>query len=206
MDIETWAAFAAASLIIAAIPGPGVASIVGFAFSSGRRTALASVAGMAVGNAMAMAMTLSLAGAGVILASSALAFTVLKWIGAIYLIAIGIIAILRSGAPPAAVGTPPISPRAAFATNIAVGIFHPKTILFFVAFAAQFIRPDAAFVPQAAILVASFTMIAAATDTLYALAASRLSGVVGGRWRILAKRAGGAALIAAGAATAALRR
>jgi threonine/homoserine/homoserine lactone efflux protein len=77
---DLWLAFAAASLVMALIPGPGVASIVGFALSSGQRTALASVAGMAVGNATAM--TISLAGAGAILASSALGFTILKWLGA----------------------------------------------------------------------------------------------------------------------------
>jgi len=94
MDLHVWGAFAAASFVMAVIPGPGVASIIGFAFSSGRRVALASVAGMAVGNATAISV--SLAGAGAILASSALAFTILKWAGALYLVTIGIIAIVRS--------------------------------------------------------------------------------------------------------------
>ncbi|HEY0627169.1 MAG TPA: LysE family translocator [Allosphingosinicella sp.] len=206
MDFSLWIAFVAASLLMAVIPGPGVASIVGFALSSGRRTALASVAGMAVGNAVAM--TVSLAGAGAILASSALAFTILKWIGAAYLIAIGLVAIWSSrGGPSEAVPRRPIGPRAAFLTNVAVGTFHPKTILFFVAFAAQFIRPDAAYLPQAAILVATFTGIAAITDTIYALTAARASGLLrrdaARRW---AQRAGGGVLVAAGVATAALRK
>lgn len=206
MDLQTWIAFAAASLIMAVIPGPGVASIVGFAFSSGRRVALASVAGMAVGNAAAMSV--SLAGAGAVLASSALAFTVLKWAGALYLIAVGLIAIGRSGAT-AESATPneAISARAAFLANVAVGTFHPKTILFFVAFASQFIRPDASFLAQAAILVATFTGLAATTDTLYALTASRASGLVRDvRSRRWAQRAGGVALVTAGVATAAMRR
>lgn len=79
MDIHLWLAFATASLVMAVIPGPGVASIVGFAFNSGRKTALASVAGMAVGNAAAISV--SLAGAGAVLGASATAFTVLKWQG-----------------------------------------------------------------------------------------------------------------------------
>ena len=206
VDLGIWAAFAAASFIMGVIPGPGVASIVGFAFSSGRKTAIASVAGMAVGNATAM--TVSLAGAGAILASSALAFTILKWVGAAYLVAIGAIAIARSGAVEAAdVQRPSISPRAAFLTNVAVGTFHPKTILFFVAFATQFISPDGNYLSQAAILVATFTLVAAATDTCYALAASRASALVQGRrFRTWTQRAGGGALIAAGVATAAMRR
>jgi threonine/homoserine/homoserine lactone efflux protein len=206
MDLHLWIAFAAASFVMGVIPGPGVASIIGFAFSSGRKVALASVAGMAVGNATAM--TVSLAGAGAILASSALAFIILKWTGAIYLIAIGIIAIARSstvaGAPTSGKA---ISAKAAFLTNVAVGTFHPKTILFFVAFAAQFISPEGAYFPQAALLVVTFTGIAAITDTLYALTASRASGLMrGARFRRWTQRAGGGVLVTAGLATAAMRR
>lgn len=73
-----WSTFAAGAFVIAVIPGPGVAGIVGFAFASGRKTALAAVAGMAIGNATAMAA--SLAGGVVVLASSAVAFTILKWV------------------------------------------------------------------------------------------------------------------------------
>lgn len=206
MDQHLWLGFAAASLLMAVIPGPGVASIVGFAMSSGRRVALASVAGMALGNAIAMSV--SLAGAGAVLASSALAFTILKWVGAAYLIVIGVVALVRSRS--AGKGEPaprPISPRAAFLTNVGVGVFHPKTILFFVAFAAQFIRPDVAYLPQAALLVATFTGIAAITDSAYALAASHAAALVrGDRVRIWARRAGGGVLITAGVATAALQR
>lgn len=206
MDLQLWIAFAGASLLLAVMPGPGVASIVGFALSSGRGTALASVAGMAVGNAAAM--SLSLAGAAAVLGTSALAFTILKLIGALYLILIGLLAIVRSGAPRAdAPPRRPVSRRAAFLTNVAVGTFHPKTILFFVAFAAQFIRADEPYKLQAAILVATFTLIAAATDTLYALAASRSSALIRRpvvrQW---AQRAGGGALVTAGVAMAAMRR
>lgn len=84
MTLDLWLAFAGACFVIAIVPGPGVAAILGFAFSSGQRVALAAVAGMVVGNAISM--SLSLLGAGAILASSAIAFTVLKWIGAGYLI------------------------------------------------------------------------------------------------------------------------
>ena len=205
MELSVWAAFAAASSIMGVIPGPGVASIIGFAFGSGRRTALASVAGMAVGNATAISV--SLAGAGAVLASSALAFTILKWLGATYLILMGLWAIRNSGRARTDDSTVrPVSPKAAFLTNVAVGTFHPKTILFFMAFATQFISPDRSYLPQAAILVATFTAIAATTDSLYALAASRASGLLGGRSRRWAERAGGGVLIAAGVATAAIRR
>jgi threonine/homoserine/homoserine lactone efflux protein len=205
MELSTWLAFVLASAAMGLIPGPGVTSIVGYALSSGRRTALASVAGMAVGNVMAM--TVSMAGAGAILAASALAFTVLKWAGALYLIGLGLFAILRSGATGAdGEALAPIAPRAAFWSNVAVGTFHPKTIVFFVAFVPQFIRPDAGYGPQAAILIATFALMVGATDTAYALAASRASGMLRRpRIRIWSKRAGGGVLIAAGVATAAAR-
>jgi threonine/homoserine/homoserine lactone efflux protein len=152
-----------------------VTSIVGYALSSGRRTALASVAGMALGNVVAMSV--SLAGAGALLAASALAFAVLKWAGALYLIGLGVLAIARSrqGLGPEAAPLAPISPRAAFFGNVAVGTFHPKTIVFFWAFAPQFIRPDVNYALQAGILIATFGAVVGTTDTLYALAAARAS-------------------------------
>lgn len=206
MDIHLWLAFAAASFVMGVIPGPGVASIIGFAFSSGRRTALASVAGMAVGNAAAISV--SLAGAGAMLNSSAVAFTILKWVGASYLITIGLLAIIRSGDHVGEMPVSrPISARAAFMTNVAVGTFHPKTILFFVAFASQFIRADEPYLIQAAILVATFTLVAAGTDTLYALTASRASELIRRpNVRKWSQRAGGGAVITAGVAMAAMRR
>ena len=206
MELHLWAAFAAASFIMGAIPGPGVASIIGFAFSSGRRVALASVVGMAVGNATAMSV--SLAGAGAILASSALAFIILKWAGALYLVTVGLIAIVKSReAGNTALLTRPISARTAFLTNVAVGTFHPKTILFFVAFATQFISLTGSYINQAAILVLTFTGVAATTDTLYALTASQAPGVMRGpRFRRWTKRVGGGVLVTAGIATAAMKR
>jgi threonine/homoserine/homoserine lactone efflux protein len=125
VELQVWAAFAGAAFLMAVIPGPGVASITGFAFTSGRTTALASVAGMAVGNAAAM--TVSLAGAATVLASSALAFTLLKWIGAAYLIGMGLIAFANSGEVAGGTATARrIGPRAAFLTNVAVGALPAK--------------------------------------------------------------------------------
>ncbi|HEY8004845.1 MAG TPA: LysE family translocator [Phenylobacterium sp.] len=206
MDLSTWIAFALAAAAMGLIPGPGVTSIVGYALSSGRRTALASVAGMAMGNALCM--SISLAGAGALLAASAMAFTMLKWAGALYLIGLGAVTIARSGSGLGeARRSAPIRPRTAFLGNLAVGTFHPKTIVFFVAFTPQFIRGDASYLLQAAILVATFTLVVGATDTAYALAAARASRLLKGpraaRW---SRRAGGGVLIAAGVATAAASR
>jgi threonine/homoserine/homoserine lactone efflux protein len=207
MHLSTWLAFVLASAAMGLIPGPGVTSIVGYALSSGRRTALASVAGMALGNLVAMSV--SLAGAGALLAASAVAFTVLKWAGALYLIGLGVLAILRSrqGLDGEAAPAIPIGARTAFLSNVAVGTFHPKTIVFFVAFAPQFIRPDVNYALQAAILIATFTLVVGTTDTLYALAAARASHLLKSpRATLWSRRAGGGVLIAAGVATAAASR
>lgn len=204
MSAHLWLGFALACMIMGLIPGPGVMNIVGHALGSGRRTALAAVAGMAVGNIIAM--SLSLAGVGALLAASALAFAILKWIAALYLIGIGIAAIVRSGtrsgdtAPRRAV-----SPRIAFAGTVAVGTFHPKTIVFFVAFAPQFITAGGDYALQAVILVATFGLVVGCTDTLYALGAARAAHLFrrpgAGGW---ARRASGGVMIAAGLATAAV--
>jgi threonine/homoserine/homoserine lactone efflux protein len=207
MHFSTWLAFALTSAAMGLTPGPGVTSIVGYALNSGRRAALASVAGMALGNVVAMSV--SLAGAGALLAASALAFSVLKWAGALYLIGLGVLAIARSrrglganAAPPA-----PIGPGTAFLSNVAVGTFHPKTIVFFVAFAPQFIRPDVNYAGQAAILIATFGVVVGTTDTLYALAAARAARLLRSpRATLWSRRAGGGVLIAAGVATAAASR
>jgi threonine/homoserine/homoserine lactone efflux protein len=206
MDLRLWLGFVVASLVMGLIPGPGVMSIVGYAVGSGRRTALASVAGMAVGNITAM--TLSLAGVGALLATSALAFAMLKWAGAVYLIGLGVATILKRKPAEEVDGraTRPISPRTAFASNVAVGVFHPKTIVFFVSFAPQFITVQESYALQAAVLVGTFGLVVGCTDTAYALAAAKASRLLRGPRRALwSKRAGGGVLIAAGVATAAAR-
>lgn len=205
MTTQLWLTFAAASLLMGLIPGPGVLSIVGYAIHSGRRTALASVAGMAVGNMAAM--SLSLAGVGALLAASATAFVILKWLGAVYLIGLGVLTIVRSGAPVAAAATlAAISARRAFAGNILVGTFHPKTIVFFVAFVPQFISPAGHYFAQASLLVATFTLVVACSDSAYALLAVRASNLLRTPgYSVWSRRAGGGVMIAAGAATAAAK-
>ncbi|MBV8784888.1 MAG: LysE family translocator [Gammaproteobacteria bacterium] len=205
MDWHRWLAFVAASTVMGLAPGPAVTSIIGYALSSGRRTALASVAGMATGNLVAM--SLSLAGVGALLAASALAFSILKWVGAAYLIGSGILTLLRSRERPGlAVAPAPIAARTAFASNVAVGTFHPKTIVFFVAFVPQFIDPRHGYGAQAVLLAATFALVVGTTDTAYAFAASRASRLLrtprAAAWM---RRAGGGALIAAGALTALAR-
>jgi threonine/homoserine/homoserine lactone efflux protein len=205
MDLHVWLVFVAASAVMGLAPGPAVTSIVGYALSSGRTTALAAVAGVALGNIIAM--SLSLGGVGALLSASALAFTILKWTGAAYLIGLGVVTVLRSRHSSCeTVQRTIIAPRTAFASNLLLGTFHPKTIVFFVAFVPQFIDSHADYRIQALILIATFVLVLALTDTLYALAASGaarlLSTPSAAVWM---QRAGGGVMIAAGAATAVSR-
>jgi threonine/homoserine/homoserine lactone efflux protein len=206
MHWNLWLGFVAAAFVIGVIPGPAVTSIVGYALGSGRKTALASVAGMSVGSVIAM--TLSLAGVGAILRASATAFMILKWTGAAYLIGLGVITLIQSRGKPRSDVAPPaaIRPRTAFLSNVLLGSFHPKTIVFFVAFAPQFISAKGDYLLQAAILVVTFGAVVGCTDTAYALIASHAARFLRRPGAMLwSKRAGGGALIAAGVATAAVQ-
>jgi threonine/homoserine/homoserine lactone efflux protein len=181
-----------------------VTTIVGQALSRGRRSALAAAAGGALGNVAGM--SLSLAGAGALLATSATGFAVLKWAGSAYLVGLGLVTIWgtlgRAGRPPA----PRQAAARSFWGTFAVALLNPKTLVFFVAFVPAFISRDAPFVPQAALLVATFSAAVLITDTAYALAASSAAGVFrGSRFALWARRAGGGALIGAGLVTASLK-
>lgn len=206
MHFGVWLGFVAASAIMGLIPGPAVTSIVGYALGSGRRTALASVAGMSLGSLIAI--SLSLAGVGAVLRASSTAFVILKGCGAAYLIGLGVITLLRTrGAKAEAIqAPPPIRARAAFLSNLLLGSFHPKTLVFFVAFAPQFISARGDYLTQAAILVVTYCAVVGATDTAYAMIASHASRLLRKPGALLwSKRAGGGVLIVAGVATAAAR-
>ncbi len=172
INLNLWLAFVGASSVIGLIPGPGVMSIIGYAINSGRNTALAAVAGMAVGNTIAM--SLSMVGIGALLATSATAFSIIKWVGALYLIGLGLLTILRSkAASQSDIARPSISAKSAFLNNILVGTFHPKTIVFFVAFVPQFTDATRNYWTQSIVLLTTFVITVAITDTIYALVASR---------------------------------
>jgi threonine/homoserine/homoserine lactone efflux protein len=206
MPLHVWLGFVAAAALIGIVPGPAVTSIVGYALSSGRRTALASVAGVSLGSFIAI--SLSLAGVGAVLRASSAAFMALRWGGAAYLIGLGLYTLTRSGrtADAKAPARTPVSARAAFASNLLLGSFHPKTLVFFIAFAPQFISARGEYFAQAAILALTYCAVVGATDTTYALAASHAAGFLRRPGAMVwSRRAGGGVLIAAGVATAAAR-
>lgn len=202
MLFETWLAFAIASAVLLALPGPTVMLVVSFALGQGKRSALATVPGVALGDLVAM--TISLAGAGAILATSAAAFTVLKLVGAAYLIWLGI-GLWR--AAPRRFEAVPATGRRLFRDSFTVTVLNPKGIVFFIAFVPQFISPAMPVLPQMALLVATFVILAAINVTLWALAAGAMRDrLASARAQQIVARIGGSFLILAGVITALTRR
>ncbi|SMX30883.1 LysE family translocator [Actibacterium lipolyticum] len=207
MEFELWLAFVAASMALLLIPGPTVLLVLSYAISQGRRVALATVAGVALGDLIAM--TASLAGLGAVVLASATLFTALKWVGAVYLIYLGI-KLFRS-APNASLGelaqVAETTPANVFGHAAAVTALNPKSIVFFIAFVPQFISAKAPLLPQFSVLVATFVGLAAINALAYAILADRLRHRIA-RPSVLAmfSRLGGSALIAMGVATAAFKR
>ena len=204
MTFETWLAFAAAAAVLLVIPGPTILLVVSYALGQGWRTALPMAAGVALGDFTAM--TLSLLGLGALLAASATVFTILKWIGAAYLVWHGI-RLWRAG------GSLDVAPRQDAASSLKmlghawlVTALNPKGLLFFVAFLPQFIDPGLAFMPQVGLCAATFLILAFANAFTYALIASRARQVIRSPRLIgIVNRTGGSLLIGAGIATMALR-
>jgi threonine/homoserine/homoserine lactone efflux protein len=166
-------AFLVASLILAVTPGPGVFYVVTRSIAQGTRAGLASVAGVGLGN-LGNAIGASL-GLAALFSVSAVAFTVVKYAGAAYLVWLGIQALRARPADLASVKVEPASPRRIFRDGFAVALLNPKTAIFFSAFLPQFMDPNASTVLQSVALGAAFVAIAAITDTLYALSASSIA-------------------------------
>lgn len=170
-------AFGLASLVLAATPGPGVLYIVTRTLAQGRRAGLASVAGVALGNfGNALAASLGLAA---LLAVSTLAFEVVKYAGAAYLIWIGVKALRVSPQPAGPVVQTAPPPTRILRDGFFVALLNPKTALFFAAFLPQFVDPSGSAMAQSALLGAAFVAIAACTDTAYVLAAGFAAPALG---------------------------
>jgi len=166
-------AFMLASLVLAITPGPGVFYILARSLSQGRRHGMASVAGVALGNfGNAVGATLGLAA---LFAASSVAFTLVKLAGAAYLVYLGIQAIRAPDAQPGDAAPPAQGLGRIFRDGFGVALLNPKTALFFAAFLPQFMTPQASLVGQSLVLGAIFVVIAALSDTAYALAAGWIS-------------------------------
>ncbi len=174
MPLELWLAYVATSAVVLAIPGPTILLVLSYAIAHGRKATLPLVAGVALGDSIAI--TLSLIGLGTLLATSAFWFTMIKWMGGLYLIYLGI-RLMRGATRPMQLRAPDTlqaSPRKLFANALIVTALNPKSIVFFIALLPQFISAAHPAAPQLWILGVTFVVLAIIGATSYALFAASI--------------------------------
>jgi threonine/homoserine/homoserine lactone efflux protein len=169
-----WLAFLVASILFIQVPGPSLLFTIGRALTVGRREALLSV----VGNALGLVVQVSFValGIGAVVAASAAAYTVLKLFGAAYVVWLGVSAIRHRADARLALQNPerPPAPRAhAVRTGFVVGVTNPKTIVFFAAFLPQFTSESGPAALQSVLLGIVFGILAVCSDSVWALGAGK---------------------------------
>jgi threonine/homoserine/homoserine lactone efflux protein len=203
-DASTFLLFAAASLAFLAIPGPSVFYIVTRSLAQGRRAGLKSMLGVQAGGLVHVVA--AALGVSALLASSATAFTIVKYAGAAYLVMLGLRKLLwpAEEEDEAEHTRAPVSGSRLFWQGAVVNILNPKTALFFLAFLPQFVDPTAPVAPQMLVLGTLLVGLGVASDGTYALVAAgagrRLRETAAARRRL--DRLSGAVFISLGLAAA----
>jgi len=205
MNWTTWWWFAATEAVLCLTPGPAVLFILSSALKSGTRKSLASNAGILAANMVYFA--LSATGLGALLAASFDLFSTVRWIGAAYLIFLGLRTLLGKRNALAAGGSIERPPLRMFGDGFLLQASNPKSILFFTALLPQFIDPRLAIVPQVAILAATSAVIEFFVLLGYGAAAGQASELARQpQYAAWTNRVAGVLLIGAGAGLATLRR
>jgi threonine/homoserine/homoserine lactone efflux protein len=171
-DLGSIITFGVASIALLLIPGPAVIYILNRSVSDGREVGLAAVAGLELGN-MVHVVAAS-AGLSAVLATSATAFNTVKWLGAGYLVFVGVRTLLMRPATMSGDSTS-VTLKRSFTQGVVVNTLNPKVALFFLSYLPQFIDADkGAAWSQALVLGTVFVLIGCCTDGMYALTASAL--------------------------------
>ena len=178
-DVTTFALFAVACLAFLAIPGPSVFYIVTRSLVQGRRAGVTSMLGVQAGGLVHVVAAAF--GVSALIASSAAAFTIVKYAGAAYLVFLGARKLLAPGGDDDELEPQPRAPASTkhlFGHGVIVNVLNPKTALFFLAFLPQFVEPERGhLVTQIAFLGLLFTALGFITDGCYALVAG-----TAGKW------------------------
>lgn len=195
-----FSAFLFASFLLAVTPGPAVLYIVTRSLVQGRSSGLVSLAAVALGNlGNALAASVGLAA---LFAVSSVAFSVVKYAGALYLVYLGL-QMLRSSCAESPAAMPAAPLRCVFGEGFVVALLNPKSTIFFAAFLPQFLSPDAPPMFQSLALGSLFAAIAAVTDSVYLLAAGAVAPALrGSAVRRIGQRLGGGVFIGLGVYTA----
>ena len=201
-DVAHLAAFAAAAVVLAVIPGPGMLYVLARSLAAGTGTGLRSTAGTALGGlGHVLAATLGLSA---LILASATAFEVLRLAGAAYLVWLGVQTLRSAGTPPqvSAVG----GRNHALRQGVLIEALNPKTALFFLTFLPQFVQPERGPVAaQFLLLGAVAVLLNSSADVVVAVLSGRLSGVLqrSPRWWKRQRVGSGVLLIGLGGAAAA---
>ena len=196
-DAETFILFAAASLAFLAIPGPSVFYIVTRSLAQGRQAGVASMLGVQAGGLVHVVA--AAVGVSALIASSAHAFTVVKYAGAAYLIYLGVRKLASPGRSPDGAPGDPAAVSQLFWHGVVVNVLNPKTALFFLAFLPQFVDPSAPVAPQMLVLGVLLVCLGVLSDGTYALLAARAGRSLRGR---AFDRVSGAVFVALGVVAA----
>jgi threonine/homoserine/homoserine lactone efflux protein len=176
LDLTRLPLFLVASAVLIATPGPAALYIITRSVSQGRRVGLISVAGIETGNLCQV--TACALGLSALLLSSPVAFTVVRYAGAGYIVFLGIRCLLPSRTGVTATATASAGLHRAYLDGLVVALLNPRTALFFIAFLPQFADPARGHMPlQLLLLGGLFVLLAIVGDGLYAL----LSGTIGKR-------------------------
>ncbi|NQZ79871.1 MAG: LysE family translocator [Colwellia sp.] len=204
MGIDVWFAFLLASSILCFTPGPTVFIVMAQSLNHGKKSVLPLVFGVLCGDIIAM--TVSFIGLGALLATSAVLFSVFKWLAALYLIFLGIKA-WRSEVNIEEVKTITAKKNSIFKEALIVTALNPKGIIFFISFFPLFINTQAAALPQMLVMAGSFLMVSALSASFYANFAGYLrSKVKSDKFQRTFNKVSGTMLATAGAVTASINK
>jgi len=198
-------AFLLAALVLAVTPGPGIAYVVARTAAGGRAEGLASCVGTGLGGLLHVGA--AALGLSVLLAQSAVAFSLVKYIGAAYLVYLGI-RLLLSAVPAVKVEAKPTGPRRALMEGILVEALNVKTALFFLAFLPQFLVEGASTAAQLVVMGTVCVLLNTLVDVAAVAGAARLlaSEASGRRRAVLLNKASGATLVGLGLYVAVSKR
>jgi threonine/homoserine/homoserine lactone efflux protein len=206
MNLHLYLAYCVAVAILLLMPGPVVTLVVANSLSHGSRSGLATVAGASIGNAILLGATAI--GLVAFFALLSEIFEVVRWVGAVYLIWLGIKAWRDHGGKRADLVPAAEQPaRAVFLQGFLIAITNPKAIIFYIAFLPQFIDSHLPAGPQLLIMIGTMIVMALLTDSIYALLAGRARGwFTAPRRRRLQARITGTLLIGVGCGLLLARR
>jgi threonine/homoserine/homoserine lactone efflux protein len=183
-DLATLSLFVGAAVLLLVTPGPVVVFVIARSIDQGRVAGLVSVLGVHLASCLHVAA--AAVGLSALLVSSADAFTVVKLLGAAYLVYLGIRRLMEPARAPDFAGLAPVPLARLFWQGFVVNLLNPKTALFFLAFLPQFVDPArGSLAGQIGVLGLLFIFLGLASDSVYALAAGAIRGWIATRPRAL---------------------